>query len=77
MFTLSFLGNLAFTPRPVPLVPSFITRTSLLLLLLVSVEELSQAFLPTRSCDLSDWLADLTGLALGQFFSRSLPGKKA
>jgi hypothetical protein len=75
MGTLSLLCNLAFIPRPVPFLPTFITRVSFLLFLLVTLEELSQAFLPTRSCDPLDWLADLTGLALGQLAAQALTGK--
>jgi polysaccharide biosynthesis protein VpsQ len=66
MGTLSLLCNLAFPPRPVPFLPASITRVTFILFLLITLEELSQAFLPTRSCDPFDWLADLTGLALGQ-----------
>lgn len=72
MGTLSFLCNLAFTPRPVPHLPNFITRVSFILFLLITLEELSQAFLPTRSCDPLDWLADLTGLTLGQLSAQAL-----
>ena len=38
----------------------------MILLALLSLEELAQAFIPTRTCDFFDWLADLAGLALGQ-----------
>lgn len=75
MGTLGLLCNLAFPSRPVPFLPNFITRVTFLLFLLVTLEELSQAFLPTRSCDPLDWLADLTGLALGQLAAQALTGK--
>jgi polysaccharide biosynthesis protein VpsQ len=64
--TLSFLSNLALPNFRIRHLPRFITATSFTLLILISLEELSQAFIPSRSCDLLDWLADLTGLALGQ-----------
>lgn len=64
--TLSLLCNLAIHPRPCAGLPRFITLTTLVLLVLLSLEELAQAFIPTRTCDLFDWLADLAGLALGQ-----------
>lgn len=65
--TLSFLCNLAFPAFRLRFLPHFITATTFVLLTLVSLEELTQAFIPSRSCDLIDWLADLIGLALGQF----------
>lgn len=63
---LSLLCNLAVSPRQYANLPRFITFTTLVLLVLLSLEELAQAFLPTRTCDFFDWLADLAGLALGQ-----------
>jgi VanZ family protein len=61
--TLALLCNLAFPNRR----PSaFITKTTLVLLAIISLEEISQAFIPGRTLDLSDWLADLLGLACGQ-----------
>lgn len=64
--TLSFLCNLAFPSRPFGHRPFLVTRTTLVLLTIISLEELSQLFIPTRSFDLFDWLADLIGLAAGQ-----------
>jgi polysaccharide biosynthesis protein VpsQ len=66
MGMLCLLCNLAFTPRRFCFLPSFISRVTFILFALITLEELSQAFIATRSCDLFDWLADLTGLALGQ-----------
>jgi polysaccharide biosynthesis protein VpsQ len=63
---LSFLCNLALPGFRVRFLPRFITATSFSLLVLISLEEISHAFLPTRSCDIFDWLADLVGLAIGQ-----------
>lgn len=63
---LSLFCNLAFTPRKVPYLPRFITRTTFILFMLLSIEEAAQAYLPHRNCDFGDWLADLAGLALGQ-----------
>ena len=62
--TLSLLCNLAFSSGTSA---RFITRTTMVLLVLLTLEELAQAFIPSRTCDLFDWLADLAGLALGQF----------
>lgn len=64
--TLSLLCNLAFSTRTPTGRFAFMTRTTLVLLVLLTLEEVSQAFIPTRSCDIFDWLADLAGLALGQ-----------
>ena len=74
--TMSFLCNLAFRARRPAFLPVFITATSAVLLVLLTAEELSQAFIKTRHLDLFDWLADLAGLGIGQFcamkFSRFL-----
>lgn len=64
--TLNFLCNLAFPKFRIRFLPRLITATTFVLLILISLEELAQAFIPTRTCDLKDWLADLAGLALGQ-----------
>lgn len=64
---LAFLCNLAIPPRPCSRLTCCITLTTLVLLVLLSLEEIAQAFIPTRTCDFYDWLADLAGLALGQF----------
>jgi polysaccharide biosynthesis protein VpsQ len=64
--TLSLLCNLAIPSRKTAGFPGFITRTTLVLLILLTLEEIAQAFIPHRSCDVFDWLADLVGLALGQ-----------
>jgi VanZ family protein len=66
MGMLCLLCNLAFTPRRFRFLPAYITRVTFILFALITLEELSQAFIATRSCDLLDWLADLAGLALGQ-----------
>ncbi|MEO8614420.1 MAG: VanZ family protein [Luteolibacter sp.] len=64
MSTMSFLCNLAFpSNKPV----RFITVTTLILLIALSLEELSQGFIKSRHLDFFDWLADLAGLAVGQF----------
>ena len=64
--TMAFLCNLAILPRSRPWLPRFITLTTLVLLVLLSLDEVVQAFISTRTCDIFDWLADLMGLALGQ-----------
>ena len=73
--TLSLLCNLAFRPRQPGFLPRRITLTTFILLVLLSLEELSQAFTPTRTCDVYDWLADLVGLAAGQWLAFQLRGK--
>ena len=72
MATLSLLCNLAFAKKPLSFLPS---RITLILFLIVTLEEISQTFIPTRTPDPLDWLADLIGLALGQL-SAHLLGKK-
>jgi VanZ family protein len=70
--TLSLLCNLALPTRPRRNLPRFITLTTLVLLVLLSLEELAQAFIPTRTCEFFDWLADLAGLAIGQIAATAL-----
>lgn len=70
--TLSLLGNLALSLRPLPRLPRWVTTITFILFLLLTIEELSQAFIPSRSCDVFDWLADLCGLALGQVVALGL-----
>lgn len=62
---LSFLCNLAFPSRRLWVV----SLTTLVLLSLLTLEELSQGFIHTRTLDFFDWLADLAGLAIGQVFA--------
>jgi polysaccharide biosynthesis protein VpsQ len=69
--TLSLLCNFAFT-RWKSDRWRFITRTTWVLLILLSLEELSQGFIPHRHLDVFDWLADLAGLAVGQFCAMKL-----
>ncbi len=66
MGTLGLLCNLAFTPRYLCRFSIPITHITALLLLLVTLEELSQAFISTRNYDPLDLLANTAGLALGQ-----------
>jgi polysaccharide biosynthesis protein VpsQ len=79
--TLGFLCNLAFPRIRLHFLPRVITGITFVLFLLISLEELTQAFIPARTCDLADWLADLAGLASGQFAAicllRSLPDKSS
>lgn len=69
---LSFLCNLAFPPRRRDSYRRFIPTTSLVILVIVSAEELTQAFIPTRTCDLFDWLADVVGITAGQLLAARL-----
>jgi polysaccharide biosynthesis protein VpsQ len=72
--TLSFLCNLAFPSRKSGFLPRIVTLTTVVLLVLLSMEELSQGFIKTRHLDFYDWLADLAGLALGQFGAMRMRG---
>jgi prepilin signal peptidase PulO-like enzyme (type II secretory pathway) len=72
MGTLCLLCNLAFTPRRYRFLPPFITRVTFILFVIITLEELSQAFISTRSCDPFDWLADLAGLTLGQLAATAI-----
>ena len=61
-----FLCNLAFPKFTLRFLPKFLTATTFILLVLISLEEISQAFIPSRTCDFNDWLSDLAGLFAGQ-----------
>lgn len=65
--TLSFLCNLAFRAKRPDFLPRFVTLVTLILLTVLTLEELSQAFIIGRHLDFYDWLADLAGLTFGQF----------
>lgn len=69
--TLSLLCNFAFSGRRAE---RGISRTTWVLFILLSAEELSQGFIPHRSLDVFDWLADLAGLAAGQTLARAIDG---
>jgi hypothetical protein len=64
--TLTLLCHPAFPPRHQRRYLWLFTRTSLIILTVISLEEPAQAFIPSRTCDLGDWLADLAGLLAGQ-----------
>lgn len=66
MGTLCFLCNLAFPCRSIRIPTDLATPATLTVFSLITLEELSQAFIPNRNCDLFDWLADITGIILGQ-----------
>ena len=63
---LSFCCNLSFPSRQRSGIRRFVSTTTLVLLVLVTAEEIAQAYNPHRTCDLLDWLADLVGLGAGQ-----------
>jgi hypothetical protein len=64
---LCLLCNLALPWRSHSRLPAAISLTTAVLLTLLTLEEIAQAFLPHRTCDFGDWIADLAGLALGQW----------
>ena len=64
--TLCFLCNLAFPSRHFGRRPFLITLTTLVLLAVITLEEISQLYIPTRNFDLLDWLADLVAITAGQ-----------
>jgi VanZ family protein len=63
--TLSLLCNLAFPKCSRSVIP-ILTTATFVLLLLVTLDEISQHFIPTRSFDPLDWLANGLGLMIGQ-----------
>jgi hypothetical protein len=73
--TLSFLLNLLLEGRPAPGRWSPMMLGSLLLLVFMTLEEASQAFIPHRSFDLVDGLANIIGVFCGEGLVRMLPGR--
>lgn len=74
--TLCFLCNLALPDWKWHRLPRWITPTTLILLLLLTGEEIAQAYQPHRTCDLYDWLADLAGLATGQWLAGKITSRR-
>lgn len=72
---LSLLFNFAFRLRQPAWLPQRFTLVSLVLFVLLTSEELSQAFIPSRTCDPFDWLADLLGIVCGQWLANRLAGR--
>lgn len=70
--TLSLLLNLTLKGRCAPRPFSRIMLGTLLVATVMTVEELSQAFFPSRTLDLLDGLANLAGAALGGVAARFL-----
>ena len=75
--TLSFLCNLAFSAKNPSFLPRFITLVTFILLAVLTLEELSQAFVASRHLDFYDWLADLAGLTFGQFCAAKIHRTRA
>jgi hypothetical protein len=74
--TLSFLLNLALGRRRVSASGDGIMLGSLIVLVFMTFEEASQAFLPHRSFDLLDGLANLIGVFCGEGLVRMLPPRR-
>ncbi len=74
--TLSFLLNLLLEGRPAPGRWSAMMLGSLLLLVFMTLEEASQAFIPHRSFDLLDGLANIIGVFCGEGLVRMLPVRR-
>lgn len=73
--TLSFLLNLLLAGRPAPGRFGPMMLGSLLLLAFMTLEEASQAFIPHRSFDLLDGLANVIGVFCGEGLVRMLPAR--
>ena len=74
--TLSFLLNLLLEGRPAPGRFGKMMLGSLMLLVFMTLEETSQAFIPHRSFDLLDGLANLVGVFCGEGLVRMLPARR-
>jgi len=74
--TLSFLLNLLLEGRPAPGRWRAMMLGSLLLGVFMTLEEASQAFIPHRSFDLLDGLANIIGVFCGEGLVRMLPVRR-
>ena len=73
MGTLSLLANLSLSCRTIQFSGRIrIMLGTLIVATVVCIEELSQAFIASRSCDPGDLLADAIGIALGAALARWL-----
>jgi VanZ family protein len=70
--TLSLLLNLSLKGRRAPRPLSGIMLGSLLVAIVMTAEECSQAFFPSRTLDLFDGLANLAGVTIGEIAARLL-----
>lgn len=68
--TLSLLLNLSLRGRRAPRPLAGVMLGSVLVAIVMTAEECSQAFIPSRSLDLFDGLANLAGAALGEMVTR-------
>lgn len=62
--TLTFLVTWAF-PRTQPIGQWNFALAPLVILILISIEEISQGFIPGRTLSLIDWLANFSGIVVG------------
>ena len=70
--TLSLLLNLALGRRKAPGRLGFAMLGSVIVLAVMSLEELSQIIVSTRTFDVFDWLANLAGTVVGEMMARWL-----
>ena len=68
--TLSLLLNASLRGRRAPGRAAFMMLGSLVLLIVATLEEGSQIFIATRTFDVVDWLANVAGIALGEWCVR-------
>jgi VanZ family protein len=72
--TLTFLVTFAF-PRTRPFGQWHFALAPFIILTLISIEELSQGFIPGRSLSLTDWLANFAGIVVGGFMGLKVAQK--
>ena len=71
MGTFAFLANLSLHCRTVQIKGCRVMLGTLIVFALVAAEEISQAFIPTRSCDAVDFVADAAGILAGSAVARA------
>ncbi len=77
MGTLSFLVNRSLDCRQLTVGQRPVMVGTLIVLAVVGLEEFSQAFIPTRSCDFADFAADVVGIMLGAFLAKCTQSRSA
>lgn len=66
----SLITNLIFYTRKIKIKNNFIFMGSIIIFCLITIEEFSQIFIPSRSFDLLDLLCNYLGIILGDIMLR-------
>ena len=75
--TLTLLATVAFGFRALKVRKTRIYIGAILVWLFVTFEEVSQAFIPSRTMDMGDYIADLVGIGIASLFCAWLEKRRA